>query len=247
MAKEAFINRTLPEQYARLYDPAIQKFETPLNQQGIADIDAMFELAMRTYPEDLSDIDFNDRNIHHVYWTAEWWRQYANSQPLDLAWIIHKFRHSTPQLAYVPKAIHSWIEEIMEPPPPPSIEVMDRRNMAWEAASILLKNVVLLDKARKLYDANKDNVRVMYGDLKGLTSRHNACDEMYITKTDREYWLSELNDRLESWRSIGSIIDVVPEEERFISEAKLVSVRALGRRIHSSGAILPAIPADFAA
>ncbi len=246
MVKEALISRDLPERFARLYDYDTKKFETPLNPQGIADIDGLFELAIRTYPDDLPDFSSAERNKHHVYWSEADWRELELSRPPQQAVIIHEFRNSTPQCAYVPPNIHDWIEKIMIPPPAPPLEIMARRNAAWEAAAILLRSVVLLDKARTEYDAKKDNTRLVYGYVPGLTPMSQRTEEQLIEKTDREYWLSELNGRLDGWRKISAVAEYVPDEDRFITHARLVSVRALKRRI-KNGAIVPAVPKDIAA
>ena len=102
---------------------------------------------MLTYPGELPNFRFCD--IHHVYWTAEWWKHYANEHTGPEREVIKEFRDGTPQKMYVPRAVHEHIERVMLKPKPPSIEVMDRRNKAWSAASILLANAVRLDKARE--------------------------------------------------------------------------------------------------
>jgi hypothetical protein len=236
----------LPQDFALLYDRSQEKFETPLDAQGIADIDSIFELAIRTYPDRLPCFRSSERNEHHIYWTEDWWKNYANNHEQTDRSTILEFRNSTPQKAYVPKKIHWWIEQIMIPPPPPPIEVMQRRNAAWEVASILLKEAMLLDKARSRYSTYRNVPRLVYGCFEGLTPASQRKDFDMKVVTDNEFLLSELNGRLQSWRDLSHVYDAVPPEDRFISAAKLVSVRALGRRI-KEGAIIPRVPTDLVA
>ncbi len=247
MKTEARLTSDLPEQYARLYDYHTGKFETPLDPRGIANIDAIFDLAIRTYPDELPSFSSSERNIHHVYWTEDWWRRYSLRNNQRDNQTIHEFRNSTPQLAYIPVPIHDWIEETMIPPPPPHIEVMRQRNAAWKVAASLLIGVNRLDKARDDYDKKKDTTRTVLGNIHGITPRSKQRSFTTEERLNREYWLSELNGRLEGWRFIADRALEIPTEYRFVTEPRLMSVRALSRRISKTGAMLPRIPADFAA
>lgn len=246
MTMEARLTSDIPEKYARLYDYNTGKFETPLDNQGIADIDALFELAIHTYPDHLPRFEDTERNIHHVYWTERFWKDYAASLPYEDANVVRTFRNSTPQLAYVPVPIHAWIEEIMTPPPAPAIEVMRRRNAAWASASMLLRGAVLLDKARSNYENKKDDTRRVLGPIDGITPRSRRRDIVTEEQINREYWLSELNGRLEGWRKVATLSEAIPDADRFVVEPRLTSVRALKRRI-KQGAIVPRLPERLAA
>lgn len=237
----ARLNSDLPDRYARLYDYQTGKFETPLDSQGIANIDALFELAIRTYPDELPSFDSGERNIHHVYWTENWWKEYAMSHKTPDRETIQTFRNSTPQLAYVPVTIHRWIEEIMTPPPPPEIEIMRRRNAAWSVAMILLRSADMLDKARSEYEEKRNTTRTVLGKIEGVTPLSQQGDFATEERLNREYWLSELNSRLDGWHQIADKALEVPEEHRIVPEARLFSVRALSRRI-KNGAIMPRLP-----
>lgn len=246
MTPEAHLTSDLPEKYARLYDYHTGKFETPLDIQGIADIDALFELAIRTYPDDLPPFENTERNIHHVYWTEQSWKDYADSLPPDEANIVRTFRNSTPQLAYVPIPIHAWIEKIMIPPPAPEMEVMRRRNAAWASAGMLLREAVLLDKARSDYENKKDSTRRVLGSIDGITPLSRRQDFVSEEQINCEYWLSELNGRLVGWRKVAVLAEAIPDTDRIIVEPRLTSVRALKRRIRQ-GAIVPRLPELLAA
>lgn len=246
MITEARLTSDLPEKYARLYDYQSGKFETPLDTQGIADIDALFDLAIHTYPDHLPPFEHTERNIHHVYWTEQFWKDYADSLPPEEANVVRTFRNSTPQLAYVPIPIHAWIEKIMIPPPAPEMEVMRRRNAAWTSASMLLRGAVLLDKARSNYENKKDETRRVLGYIDGITPLSRRQDFVSEEQINREYWMSELNGRLEGWRKVAALAESIPDMDRIIVEPRLTSVRALKRRIRQ-GAIVPRLPDRLAA
>ncbi len=241
MITEARLSPELPEKFARLYDPSSGKFETPLDVIGVADIDAIFELALWTYPnpENLPEILVGERNIHHVYFTQAWWKNYADAHPEPERQIISEFRDGVPQKACIPIPIHAWIEFIMEPPPPPSIEVMDRCNASWEVASILLKNVMKFDEARRNYQSKKHTNRIIYGDFEGLTPESAKQDFEVMEISNQEYLLSELNRRLSDWRDSAGLIELVPKEFSLIEMPRLSEVRRLQRRLSKKGALLP--------
>lgn len=242
----ALLSSELPERFARLYDYETGKFETPLDNRGIADIDALFELAIRTFPDRLPSFTSSERNRHHIYWTEQAWKDLAAQHNQSDADTIHTFRNSTPQLAYVPPDIHAWIEESMIPPPAPPLEIMRRQNVSWSAATILLRSTMLLDKARTNYDTKKDLTRQVYGYIEGITPVSQRGEQLFEERVDREYWLSELENRLEGWRKISEVLRTIPVEDRLILEPRLASVRALERRIRY-GAIVPKLPVEFLA
>ncbi len=243
--REARLSSDLPERFARLYDHHTGKFDTPLDDQGIVDIDGMFELAIRTYPYQLPDFRDTESNIHHVYRTENEWQELADSYPFPYSQIIHTFRNSTPQLAYVPRELHWWTEESQKAPPPPSLEVMERRNEAWSVASLLLKSAVEISRVRNKYEERKNVFYVVRANLEGLTPKNSRLDSD-IERSDGEYWLSELHGRLESWRFLAEKVKQVPPEDRIVAEPKLFSVRALRRRI-KNGAIVPQVPTELIA
>lgn len=245
MEREARITAELPEHFALLYNYKTGLFNTPLDPQGIADIDKTVELAIRTFPDTLPSFSAGERNIHHLYWTESWWKKFANTHSAEEATEIMEFRNSPPQLAYVPVSIHAWIEEIMVPPPPPPFEAMERRNAAWATAILLLKSAKLVDEAREDYKENSHRTRTVLGHIPGVTPR--SKQKPFDTKevTDREYWLSELNSRLEGWRALARSQVSGPDEFRIITDARLVSARALRNRIHRGRAMIPQLPEDL--
>lgn len=234
----------LPEHLARLYNYQTGKFDTPLDSQGIADIDATFELAIRTYPDNLPSFDDSERNVHHIYWTERFWKCLARTHPSGEPGTIHEFRNSTPQLAYVPLPIHRWIEEIMEPPPPPPIEIMRRRNTAWRSARILLQGVRLVDMARSDYEEKKHSTRRVLGCIEGTTPLSQQSQIPVEDKLNRDYWLSELNARLDGWKYLSRLVLDVPQQDRIIPVARLASARELRSRI-KHGAIVPRVSAEL--
>lgn len=242
--RAALLSPELPEPLARLYDYQTGKFATPLDERGIADIDATFELAVRTFPDMLTPSDLSTRDKHHIYWTEEYWRKLAASQPSPDSGTIHEFRNSTPQIAYVPRVLHMWIEEVMTPPPPPSIEVMRRRNFAWKVASMLLQGAVEVDQARIDYDTKKHTTRRVLGWIDGITPVSQRGGNPIEERVNSEYWLSELNARLKGWKKVSDFISQVPAQDRIIPAARLATARSLHGRIQH-GAIVPRVPSDL--
>jgi hypothetical protein len=121
---------------------------------------------------------------------------------------------------------------------------MRRRNDAWLIASLLLKSEYEVAKARAEYEAKKHTTRRVLGKVIGCTPRSAQLDVEYEDRPNKEYLLSQLNDRLDGWRQLSGIAEVVPEEDRIVPITKLVRVRALRRRIRN-GAIVPRVPQDL--
>lgn len=238
----ARLSAGLPEHFARLYDQNSEKFITPLDSRGIADADAVFELAVRTFPGDLSRALRANRDIHHLYRTEREWLDLARQQNNQFDYFtVLRFRDGTPQKMYVPRPIHQWIEHSQMPPPAPSLEVMRRRNAAWTSAAILLRSCIDLDKARDQYKNKRGKIRWTLGRIPGITPPHRQSDSDYVFKVDDEYWLSELNKRLEGWQQLSAENGQLPVEEGIIETPRLYEVRRLHRRV-LPGAIVPRIP-----
>lgn len=234
----------LPPHFARLYNPEAKQYFTPLDDRGIADIDAVFELALRTYPYTLPSFSLHERNKHHVYWSESWWENFANQQATREDWLtVTEFRNGTPQKAFVPPAIHRWIEHSQIPPPAPSLETMRRRNSAWASASLLLKSCIELDRAREEYRGKKGQTRRLLGSIAGITPLSQRFDEPYIDVIDDDYWLSELDHNLSSWRRIAAERGEQAVDEGLIARPRLAEVRELRQRVRV-GAIIPKLP-DF--
>jgi hypothetical protein len=240
---EVRLSPDLPEHFACLYHKDLDKFETPLDSRGIADIDAVFELAAWTFPGDLRKALQTKHDKHHLYWTEKWWQDYADNQatPEDRLTVLN-FRDGTPQKAYVPKPIHRWIEVSQLQPPAPTLEVMRRRNSGWASASLLLKSCVDLDKARSNYTSKKGIVRIVLGNIEGITPASKRKHEPYIEVIDDEYWLSEWHSHLNSWHEIAESKGILPVEEGILATPRLSDVRSLQRRTRP-GAIIPRTPA----
>lgn len=247
---EARLTPELPERFALLYDHRSQKFETPLDGLGLADIDSTFELAIRTYPGNLDDLHQVGHDRHHLYWTKEKWKDLAlNQETLEDSFTVYTFRNSAPQIAYVPRPIHEWIENSQIPPPIPSLETMRRRNLAWQSASLLLSSVIALDKARTDYDENKGITRTVLSHIPGITPVINRLSEIpleQIKVVSDEYWLSELEGRLESWRYVVEEIKEIGSlclGHGILEKPNLSEVRKLGKRVKlKENAFIPSQP-----
>lgn len=232
----------LPEHLAHLYNPQCGRFDTPLDSRGIADADAVFELAAWTFPGNLARALQSYRDIHHLYRTENEWLNFAHNQESETdTHAIINFRNGTPQKMYVPRPIHHWIEQSQLPPPAPPIETMRRRNAAWASASLLLRRCIELDKARQEYTEKRGKTRRLLGNIPGITPANRRSEEAYIYVVDNEYWLSELNKQLEGWHLIASSRGRLPVREGIITTPRLADVRELHRRVRPGG-IVPRMP-----
>lgn len=232
----------LPEHLAHLYKPQYNRFKTPLDTRGIADADAVFELAAWTFPGNLAQALRSYRDIHHLYRTEDNWIRFARSQKTQAdSNTIYNFRNGTPQKMYVPRLIHEWIEQSQLPPPAPPLETMRRCNTAWASASLLLRSCIELDKARQDYSEKKGKTRRLLGNIPGITPPHRRFEEEYIYVVDDEYWLSELNKQLEGWQYIAATRGDLAVQEGILETPRLSDVRRLYRRIRP-GAIVPKTP-----
>lgn len=227
------LEHDLPERYGRLYDPVSQKFDTPLDQNGFADIDALCDLAIRTYPFDLPDFRYKDCDIHHVYWTeADWNNHAAHSNSRDSTTII-EFRSSTPQLALVPRWLHWWIEQSQVAPPKPAIEQMRQRNNAWKAAKMLLDSFNNLEMARGDYSENKNGTIATLSHIHGETPRsrrpHDGPPKV-ILRPMEPYLKSELQHRVLGWQTAIAIARDRATPNEFVPRFSERHVAALKRR-----------------
>lgn len=242
--REVRLSPDLPEHLARLYNPKLKLFATPLDARGIADVDAVFELAIRTYPDDLPDFGTAFRDRHHLYWTEEWWEDYAASQvrPKDTL-TVTEFRNAAPQIAFIPRVIHKWIEHSQIKPPPPTLEVMEQRNISWQLASLLLESVVKVERARTDYEENKDVITLTLGCIKGITPKSKQREEPFVSRVDEPYWRSEYESRLKGWQALVSLHSDLPQEHRLLPRTRIRHVRASRRRFSTEhNATIPAFP-----
>lgn len=242
----------LPEEYAQLYDYRTEKFYTPLDSQGIVDVDKVFELALWTFPRPLPELNNKERNIHHLYWPQQEWTNYAQSLGNEDKMTVIKFRNGAPQKMYIPIPIHKHIEQSMIPPPRPSLEIMRRRNMAWAAASLLLSRANHLDSARKEYESKKSSLRKVSPPIDGITplNRRPVTPPQYRTVRyvcNRDFLLDQLELRLASWEIALDTTSSAPLDDYIISQPRLFAVRALNNRLYSRRAFIPKMPDSIAA
>ncbi len=237
---EPRLSSELPERFALLYDYKSGMFGAPLDKVGIVDIDALYELAIWTYPDELPDLKIN-RDNHHVYWTEQEWEDWAASLPPTESDTVTTFRNSTPQIAYVARPIHAWIEESIKRPPRPHMEVMKKRNISWAISKLLLEQAILLDKAVINYNEKKGIVRAIPGYFEGLTPKHKRNGVPVLERTDRDYLQSELERRLLGWQALKETITQTPTKNRIVPTARLAEFRKLEKRI-KHGAIVPKTP-----
>jgi hypothetical protein len=110
----------LPPRDVWLWDPEIEdKLETPLDERGLVDLDALVGMVRKTVtPSYQWESPFND--IHHLQWEASRYVGKTN----DETQMMRDFRELASRKALVPRIFHNWVHRITEPSSLPSEEVM---------------------------------------------------------------------------------------------------------------------------
>lgn len=106
--------RELPPPEARLWNPETQgRFQTPVNDVGIVDLDQLVMLGKVTIDE---FFDWSSRvDVHHLQWPRS---QYIDDK------LSMDFRELSWRKATVPRKFHNWLHRLTLPPELPSREVM---------------------------------------------------------------------------------------------------------------------------
>ena len=121
-----------PVEY-RLFDTTKdQPIETPLDDKGLVDLDALISVVKDTIDPGYKWISrLND--VHHLQWYKSLYNFHDNP---DLA---IQFRELATRKAYVPRVFHNWTHRVTLPPPVPSEEVMYHSIEAQKVATSLVK------------------------------------------------------------------------------------------------------------
>lgn len=126
----------LPPRDARQWDEEREeKFDTPLDSNGLVDLDKLVTLGKHTVH---ADYDWTSRfnDIHHLQWPGIEYRSE----------IAQPFRELTRRKAYIPRKFHNWLHHITLPPLIPTDEVMRSSIRAERAARALATTAELAVK-----------------------------------------------------------------------------------------------------
>jgi len=126
---------SLPPQELWLHNPDIDGLiPTPLDERDLVDLDKLVSTTLATVDNSFGwTSEFND--VHHLQWYASRYPRIENDDQLVN---MREFRELVNRKAYLPRVFHNWVHRIMEPPPVPTIEVMnysiDAQNVAMSLA-----------------------------------------------------------------------------------------------------------------
>jgi len=134
------LTSALPPRELWLYNPDIQGLmPTALDERGLVDLDALVADVKATIDKEFEwTSQFND--VHHLQWFAS---RYPYLDSSDQMVNMSAFRELANRKAYVPRVFHNWIHRITEPPPVPSIEVMNYSIDAQRVAMSLSRTASL--------------------------------------------------------------------------------------------------------
>lgn len=123
----------LPPLDARLWNKdKDEKLPTPLDSNGIVDLDALVALGKEAVVKGFDwTSPFND--IHHLQWPGV---RYASETEMT-------FRELTRRKAYIPRVFHNWLHHITLPAPLPTEEVMQHAIRAERTARAIASTAQL--------------------------------------------------------------------------------------------------------
>ena len=118
--------------------------ETPLDQKGLVDLDALVALGKITVESGYDwSSSFND--VHHLQWPQG---AYVGDAPV----VAQDFRELVRRKAYVPRQFHNWLHYITLPPPLPTEEAMRCSIHAERTARSLAATAQLAVKLTRMKD-----------------------------------------------------------------------------------------------
>lgn len=125
----------LPPRRYWLIDPAKEKLETPLDANGVVDIQTLLIEAKR-----LVDPEYGwprlSLNPHHFQWRED---LYSNEPDPEYGVVPAVFRDLPPLKGYLPRVFENWLHLATTEPPVPKPEVMHYCVESWQVAHGLFK------------------------------------------------------------------------------------------------------------
>lgn len=144
----------IPHPEVWLYSPRRPLLETPLDDRGLVDFEALVNLVRGTVdPAYDWSSPFNDR--HHLQWPRRFYVDAPESKPNPV-----EFRHLGIGMVRVPRFFHNWTHLITEPPALPSFEVMQYRIDAQRVAVSLFEKVRDIKRNSRARELGQEAYRV---------------------------------------------------------------------------------------
>lgn len=132
----------LPPEEVRLYNPRQSGLiETPLDERGLVDVNALVRVAKETVASTFSWTS-RENDIHHLQWSGRYYDVASAFVETD----TKVFRNLVNRKVFVPRLFHNWIHAITAPPPVPSAEVMQYSIDAQRVAMSLARTAGLAMK-----------------------------------------------------------------------------------------------------
>ncbi len=213
----------LPAFDARLINPRTDKFDTPIDDRGLVDVDRLIADVKAT-------IDLNyewplGSNEHHFYWPKAF---YPLGDP-DNQSTLSTFRELPVSKGKMPQAFHNWLHKVTLPPEVPEIPVMERRIEAWQIASSLFQSLT----ARRNMLSGR------------LTRRHKkSSQELSDDEVDRLIIEQIAEDQFPIWHRNIQLLERLDPEFRLVEPTdgpKEVDRKIGGLVTHKNMFLVPAV------
>lgn len=144
----------LPPPEVWLRSPRQPLLETPLDDRGLVDFEALVKLVRGTIDSSYDwSSPFNDR--HHLQWPRRFYIDASESSPNPA-----EFRHLGIGMVRVPRYFHNWTHLITEPPAMPSFEVMQYRLDAQRVAVSLFEKVRNIKRDGRAKELGQEAYRI---------------------------------------------------------------------------------------
>lgn len=132
----------LPPLDVRRYDVKTNGLlETPLDERGLVDLNALVSLVKETVDPSYGWVS-KDNDVHHLQWVGRYYDVASAFMETD----AQVFRNLVNRKVYVPRVFHNWVHHTTLPPPVPPSEVMQYSIDAQRVALSLARTAGLATK-----------------------------------------------------------------------------------------------------
>jgi len=183
----------IPPPEVWLRNPGLQQLETPLDDRGLVDFEALVKLVRGTVdPAYDWSSPFNDR--HHLQWPRRFYVDAPDDKPNPA-----EFRHLGIGMVRVPRLFHNWTHLITEPPAMPSFEVMQYRIDAQRVAVSLFEKVREIKRSSRARDLGQEAYRAflteqLYRGFDDFSHQFEIARHQPVEFQPVDYGDLELND-----------------------------------------------------
>lgn len=144
----------LPPPEVWLRSPRLPLIETPLDDRGLVDFEALVNVVRSTVDPSYDwSSPFNDR--HHLQWPRRFYIDEPDAKPNPA-----EFRHLGIGMVRVPRLFHNWTHLITEPPAMPSFEVMQYRIDAQRVAVALFEKIRNIKRDGRAKELGQEAYRI---------------------------------------------------------------------------------------